>query len=504
MVKAAAGGGGRGMRIVQRQDELTDGLALARSEAENAFGSGELILEKAVITPRHVEVQVFADAHCTTLHLGERDCSVQRRHQKVLEEAPCPVMTPQLRKDMTDAAIAAAEAVEYRGAGTVEFLLAPDGAFYFLEMNTRLQVEHPVTEAITGLDLVELQILVAQGLPLPLTQDDVQLSGHAIEARLYAEDPSADFMPATGPIALWDTPTGTGLRTDSGIETGGEVSPFYDSMLAKVVGIGATRDIARQRLIAGLRDTALLGLTTNRSFLIDALAQPGFADGSATTAFIAETYPDGVPAEAASPADFAIIAALLHRQTRDRLFARSTLVSDEMLDWHSVATVPNYVTLSFGDDTHTVAVSPNGAAYDVACADQSFAIAIMSQDVTTAVITVDGRRESLHFAQWDETHIGLRRGARDLAFAVFDPLATSDTDAGGSRIVAPMPGVVISIDVAAGDSIQKGQTLAVLEAMKMQHQITAQRDGTVETVTVQAGDQLTIGALMIALEEDNT
>ncbi|MEL6828473.1 MAG: ATP-grasp domain-containing protein, partial [Pseudomonadota bacterium] len=233
MVKAAAGGGGRGMRLVHDQAEVPNAIKLARSEAENAFGNGELILEKAIIKPRHVELQVFADSHGNTIYLGERDCSVQRRHQKVIEEAPCPVMTPELRAEMGAAAVEAARAVDYRGAGTVEFLLDPSGEFYFLEMNTRLQVEHPVTEEISGLDLVALQLKVAQGDSLGLTQDDVTLTGHAMEVRLYAEDPADDFLPSTGHVDLWH-PSDI-ARVDDGIATGGEVSPFYDSMVAKII-----------------------------------------------------------------------------------------------------------------------------------------------------------------------------------------------------------------------------------------------------------------------------
>ncbi|MGD8417977.1 MAG: biotin carboxylase N-terminal domain-containing protein, partial [Pseudomonadales bacterium] len=244
MVKAAAGGGGRGMRLVRTPADLPDALRLARSEAENAFGSGSLILEKAIVRPRHVEIQVFADEHGHVIHLGERDCSVQRRHQKVVEEAPCPVMTPELRAAMGSAAVEAALAVDYRGAGTVEFLLDEAGEFYFLEMNTRLQVEHPVTELVTGLDLVALQLAVAEGRPLGIDQDDVALSGHAIEVRLYAEDPAQDFLPATGPIHRWH-PTEM-LRVDAGIASGGEVSPFYDAMVAKLIAHGESRDAARR------------------------------------------------------------------------------------------------------------------------------------------------------------------------------------------------------------------------------------------------------------------
>ena len=293
MVKAAAGGGGRGMRLVHKAGELANAIKLARAEARAAFGNGDLILEKAIIRPRHVEVQVFGDSHGTIVHLGERDCSVQRRHQKVVEEAPCPVMTEALRDAMGTAAVAAARSIDYRGAGTVEFLLDESGKFYFLEMNTRLQVEHPVTELITGLDLVALQLQVAQGEPLGLTQDDVTLSGHAIEVRLYTEDPDQDFLPTSGPVDLWSPPQGTGIRVDSGICSGQQISPFYDPMVAKIIASGPTREIARLRLIEALQETVLFGTRHNRDFLVACLEKECFADGQATTAFIAEEFADG-------------------------------------------------------------------------------------------------------------------------------------------------------------------------------------------------------------------
>ncbi len=286
MVKAAAGGGGRGMRLVEQDGDLLDAIRMARTEAASAFGSGELILEKAVTDARHVEIQVFADNHGNVIHLGERDCSVQRRHQKVIEEAPSLAVNADLRARMGAAAVAAARTIGYRGAGTVEFLLGSDGAFYFLEMNTRLQVEHPVTEAITGLDLVEWQLRVARGEALPLEQDQVQLEGHAIEVRLYAEDAYADFLPQTGQIDVWRPASGPGVRTDHGMKDGLAISPFYDPMIAKVIAHGATREEARRRLIKALRDTVVLGPTTNRHFLIRLLEHPEFAAGKTTTAFL--------------------------------------------------------------------------------------------------------------------------------------------------------------------------------------------------------------------------
>jgi len=291
MVKAAAGGGGRGMRLVAKPEKLQKALASARSEAERAFGSGELILEKAILEPRHIEIQVFADNHGNVVHMGERDCSIQRRHQKVIEEAPSPAVSPELRAEMGATAVAATKQIRYSGAGTFEFLLDVDGNYYFLEMNTRLQVEHPVTECITGLDLVEWQLRVAAGEPLPLMQDEIIFKGHAIEARLYAEDPYKGFLPKPGILTKWRASEGPGTRTDHGLADGYEVTPYYDAMIAKVVGYGATREIASQNLQAALDQTATKGLTTNRQFLISCLSHAAFSDGEVTTAFIDTYFP---------------------------------------------------------------------------------------------------------------------------------------------------------------------------------------------------------------------
>ncbi len=332
MLKAAAGGGGRGMRLVDDVTQLAASMALAKSEAENAFGSGELIIEKAVLQPRHVEIQVFGDGHGNVIHLGERDCSVQRRHQKVVEESPCPVMTEELRAAMGAAAVEAARAVNYVGAGTVEFLLDQSGDFYFLEMNTRLQVEHPVTEMVTGLDLVEWQLRVARGEPLPATQDDITLTGHAIEVRLYAEEPEQGFLPSTGPIHLFSLPEGEGLRVDAGVESGDAVSPFYDAMVAKVIGYGDTREDARRRLLTGLEEGALLGLGNNRDFLIDVLDRPAFVAGEATTAFIAENYGDHFSREETPSSVVAAAAVIQHLLALGRCAQAAPTVSPELFD----------------------------------------------------------------------------------------------------------------------------------------------------------------------------
>ncbi|MBK6512496.1 MAG: acetyl-CoA carboxylase biotin carboxylase subunit [Haliea sp.] len=399
MVKAAAGGGGRGMRLVHKADELANAIKLARAEATSAFGNGDLILEKAIIRPRHVEVQVFGDSHGNIVHLGERDCSVQRRHQKVVEEAPCPVMTDALREAMGAAAVTAAQSINYRGAGTVEFLLDEQGKFYFLEMNTRLQVEHPVTELITGLDLVALQLQVAQGEPLGFTQGDVTLTGHAIEVRLYTEDPSQDFLPTSGPVDLWSPPSGTGIRVDSGICSGQQISPFYDPMVAKIIGSGPTRDIARLRLIEALKETVLFGPRHNRDFLVACLQKPCFAAGQATTAFIAEEFAEGEIADAQPEfADSAVAAvvelALEHRE----LHNSSVIVAPELRDWASASPLVSRKRYQHGEQVHDLAITPLGRArYRVFDASHSVVVELLSMADSTAHVAIDETKHVVRY-----------------------------------------------------------------------------------------------------------
>ncbi|MEC9344688.1 MAG: acetyl-CoA carboxylase biotin carboxylase subunit [Pseudomonadota bacterium] len=503
MVKAAAGGGGRGMRLVHKSADLVNALATARSEAQNAFGSGELILEKAVVQPRHVEIQVFADAHGTVVHLGERDCSVQRRHQKVVEEAPCPVMTPDLRAAMGAAAVEAARAIGYRGAGTVEFLLDVSGEFYFLEMNTRLQVEHPVTELVTGLDLVALQLRVAEGRPLGFGQDDVTLTGHAIEVRLYAEDPATGFLPATGPVEMWEPATGPGVRIDAGIATGLDVSPFYDPMLAKVIAYGADREEARQRLIGALKRTHLFGTVTNKRFLIDVLSRDAFAEGKATTAFIAEQFTDADLAAAALPlARAAMAAVLLVEAEQDRALGRSLGMNAELLGWTNGEGLATRVVFEAGEARHDMFVHPAGqGSYRVATGSDELSVAVLSKDGIHARLTVDGRRHQVafHSAAPGYVHIeedGVAHALRNaVSFA-----AAAEAAAGGGRVTAPMPGLVREVLVEAGQTVATGARLLVLEAMKMQHEILAGIDGTVTEVLASAGKQVAAGDLLVEIE----
>ena len=493
MVKAAAGGGGRGMRLVDTPEDLPNALAAARSEAENAFGSGNLILERAIDRPRHVEIQVVADSHGNTIHLGERDCSVQRRHQKVIEEAPCPVMTGDLRDAMGAAAVEAARSIGYCGAGTVEFLLDTDGGFYFLEMNTRLQVEHPVTEAITGLDLVALQIRVAEGRLLGLAQEDFRPSGHAIEARLYAEDAAQDFLPAAGDIALWQPAAGEGVRIDSGVESGQAVSPFYDPMIAKVIAHGETRDIARRRLIRALAETVSFGLTTNRRFLIDCLERDAFAEGDATTAFIEEQFGDS---DLAAPdAEFAVAAAaavLKYLADRDEAHRTSLNVSPELLDWASAGALERRCRLTAGDADFDLSVSPAGRDYTVRGGDEAASVRVVSVGEGRADLAIDGvRRHFQYHAAGDTLFLG--EAGRDYRFEAGRSAAASQEDGGGGRVVAPMHGKILEVAVDPGDTVNRGDRLMVIEAMKMQHDIVAPAAGAVAEILQRAGVQVAAG-----------
>ena len=508
MVKAAAGGGGRGMRLVHDQADLANAIKLARAEAEGAFGSGELILEKAIIKPRHVEIQVFADTFGNTVHLGERDCSVQRRHQKVIEEAPCPIMTPELREKMGQSAIDAAKSVNYRGAGTVEFLLDDSGFFYFLEMNTRLQVEHPVTELITGLDLVELQISVAQGEPLDLSQDDISLEGHAIEVRLYTEDPSQDFLPASGPVDLWAPASGVGVRIDDGISTGQAISPFYDPMVAKVIGYGPTREAARLRLIGALKETVLFGTPSNKDFLIQCLDKQSFIDGAATTAFIGEEFSAAdLDAAPVSFLDSAVAATLDLWLENKAHFQRSILVSCELKNWTIASAMVSRKQYQFGDITHDLSISPINSSADTyhvtdTAAKLGAVIQVISMQDNKAVVLFDGVKLVAQFMQPQRGQIYCSiqgRGAFFKDLIILDGVV--DDAEGGGRVIAPMHGLLLEVMVSPGDKVVKGQTLAVLEAMKMHYEILAEVDGTVEEVSAVAGSQVAVDDVLIEIKE---
>jgi geranyl-CoA carboxylase alpha subunit len=492
MVKAAAGGGGKGMRLVTEFGDLPEALALARSEAQSAFGSDMLILERAVQNARHVEVQIFADTMGHTIHLGERDCSVQRRHQKVIEEAPAPGMTQSLRTRMGNAAIAAAKSVGYVGAGTVEFLLDENGEdFYFLEMNTRLQVEHPVTEMVTGLDLVALQIAVAQGAALPVSQEDVTLTGHAIEVRIYAEDPTDDFLPSIGKIHTFEADNC--IRVDTGVQSGDAVSPYYDPMLAKFIAHGDTRDDALSKLSGALDNSAILGVTTNLSFLRNLLDQTEIKNGTATTTFLDYTHHNGPTKTPLTPQTISLAAALMLRSENDMAQAQSLLPDTSLMGFSSDGGLPIPLDLCMNSDTYPLSVTGAGTP----------TLTVTGDGFTHTITTdqrIDGLRSQAHYASDGASGLYLQTAGRHLHVTRAQPWANIDTTTSGA-LTAPMPGLLAALHVAAGDTVTKGETLAVLEAMKMQHQLTAPADGTVAKLHVDAGQQLAKGALILTMED---
>jgi len=490
MIKASAGGGGRGMRVVTEPQQIAAQLKSARQEAKSSFGNDELILERAVINPRHVEIQVFGDHHGNVIHLGERDCSVQRRHQKVVEEAPSPVVDEDLRRRMGEAAVNAAKACDYVGAGTVEFLLGADGEFYFLEMNTRLQVEHPVTELVTGQDLVAWQLRVAAGEPLPLTQEQVRLTGHAMEVRLYAEDPAQGYLPQTGPVLSWRPASGEGVRIDHGLVDGAEVGSHYDPMLAKIIAFGASRDEARRRLIRAVEDTVLMGLDDNRRFLAAILRHPEFAAGDATTAFIDGPFADdpGLRAADTPEALWALAALLL-----TRIGAGDAAGRAGYRNWHSSGVGAQPLVLAQGDRERTLYLTPDGIH-----GGPDLTLDAVHDD-GTLIATLDGVRRRYHWLYRDG-RVWLQDGGLRACFEERTHRASGGEQGPGSgQLKAPMDGAVIEVSAAAGDTVKRGQTLAVLEAMKMEHALKADCDGTVDTVTVSAGDQVKRQQLLITV-----
>jgi len=495
MIKAAAGGGGKGMRLAADKLRLLDDLRAARSEAEKAFGAGELILEKAIAAPRHVEMQIFADAHGNIIHLGERECSIQRRHQKVIEEAPCPALTEELRRAMGDAAVAAARAIGYVGAGTVEFLLAPGGRFYFLEMNTRLQVEHPVTEMVTGLDLVEWQFRVAAREHLPLAQEDVTVRGHAIEARLYAEDAHADFLPQAGTVLAWEPPERPGVRVDHALTAGLAVSPFYDPLLAKVSADGTSREETRRRLIAALEDTLMLGIETNRRFLVDCLAHKAFAAGDISTAFIDTHFPAARRARPVPDGRMRALAAVLIVRHGENLTGHS------LSGWRSAGATPVPVLLACGAEKTPLEVTRATDETDRVTGAGCHDVEIVALEGTRVRFLADGLEQTARFV-WQRDVLHLSLDGVTAAFADMQ-LAPSETaeKAGAGAAAAPMSGIISALRVKAGDAVRKGQCLVILEAMKMEHEIVAPRDGTVTAVLVAIGEQVPARKVLLELKD---
>lgn len=511
LIKASAGGGGKGMRVVEREAEFSAALASAKREAAAAFGDDRVLVEKYLRQPRHIEMQVMADRHGNVLHLFERDCSLQRRHQKVIEEAPAPGLTAEQRRVMGEAAVAAARAVGYEGAGTVEFI-AEGERFYFMEMNTRLQVEHPVTEMITGLDLVEWQLRVAAGERLPWRQETLQPRGHAIEARVYAEDPVRDFLPATGRLTRLRAPREDEIhvRVDTGVREGDEVGIHYDPMIAKLVVWDESRDAALRRLRAALAAYEIAGVTTNLGFLARIAAHPAFATGEIDTDFIARHRPALVP-PASPPSDEivagAALALLVEQEEESR--AEASRSGDPWSPWHQRngwrLNGDTYQDLRFEDGSgeRSVRVHYRRGAYELEIGGRRLsARAERSRDGRLAV-ELGGARSRLAAVRHGR-EITILANGESWRLVHLDPLAPElEEDASAGRLTAPMPGRVLEVLVAVGARVARGQPLVVLEAMKMEHTIAAPADGVVARVAYAAGDLVEEGATLIAFEEGN-
>lgn len=490
LLKATAGGGGKGMKVVERVEDLADALASAQREAASSFGDSRMLVEKYLLKPRHVEIQVFADQHGHCLYLNERDCSIQRRHQKVVEEAPAPGLSQQLRRAMGEAAVKAAQSIGYVGAGTVEFLLDARGEFFFMEMNTRLQVEHPVTEAITGLDLVEWQLRVAQGQALPMTQEQVPLMGHAIEVRLYAEDPDNEFLPATGTLALYrESSPGAGRRVDSGVAQGDSISPFYDPMLGKLIAWGEDREQARLRLLAMLDEFVVGGVKTNLPFLRRIVVHPAFAAAELDTDFIPRHQAQLLPPPTPLSEEFWQVAAAAFSQSEPARMRQD----DAHSPWSSMQ------GLRFG--------MASEVDLHLACDGQEQVIKLY--DDSAASFQLIGDQLLIERNGVRQQHLALRRDdtlflkwAGDLhAIKRFDPITAADAShvpQGG--LTAPMNGSIVRVLIEVGQSVEAGTLLVVLEAMKMEHSIRADKAGVVTAVQCSEGEMVSEGAVLVEIE----
>ena len=497
MVKATAGGGGRGMRLVAGGEEFASAITSAMAEAQAAFGDSRVLIERALLAPRHVEVQIFADQHGNLLALGERDCSVQRRHQKLIEEAPSPAVTPALRRRMGEVAVRVAREVGYEGAGTVEFLLDDAGAFWFMEMNTRLQVEHPVTEALLDVDLVEWQLRVASGERLPLSQEEVwnrfEAGGHAIEVRLCAEDPVQDFLPQSGHLLRWAA--GRGVRCDDALADGAQVSPYYDSMLAKLIAHAPSRDAAAQQLAAALRRTVCLGVATNRAFLALALRHPAFRAGHTSTAFIPAHFPDAASRAEGAPSWLEALAAAATVLLPDRALptlwtgwtSSGVLITDALLETNrnvrrwALSGTSSRLDCRSGAVEHRV----EGLALDA----HGVVHARVDGSVRSAVLAREGTR-------WCWLCEGVELEVRDLRLA----RRPSQAAAAQHAVHAPMHGRITQVLATAGLSVEAGALLLVMEAMKMEHRLHAPRAGIVKAVAAREGEQVAARQLLVELE----
>ena len=496
MIKAAAGGGGRGMRLVNNITELQKNCEIARSEAENAFGSSEIIFEKAIIDPRHVEIQIMADNFGNVISLGERDCSVQRRHQKIIEESPSPAVDDDLRKNMGEVACAAAKEINYSGAGTVEFLLDENKNFYFLEMNTRLQVEHPVTELVTDLDLVEMQLKVADGQALGVTQEDIELHGHAMEVRLYAEDPSNNFMPSTGKIEVWSPDSSSDTRYDNGIVEGQTISPFYDPMIAKVISKGKDREEAITKLRQSLLKTALFGIKNNRDFLISILSSAAFKSSEVNTSFLENNKFDA-SAVSLKEVEKAIIGAVIFIDLEAQENRMVSLgLEPELKGWSNIKNLKYPLTLKVAEEVISIELAFKGlTSFDVLNSGTVYKVAYKND-----IIMIDGNEYPVFFSEVKNNTLFINISEFSFkAERVTSSLISHEIEDQGN-VLAPMHGVIKEIFVSNGDKVEKGQIIFILEAMKMQHEVSATGTGLVSEVNVNEGDQVEAEQQLLNIE----
>src|SRR5215510_9599751 len=503
LIKASAGGGGKGMRVVRAESAIDGAIEAARREAEKAFGDGSLLVEKYIEGARHVEIQILGDARGNLVHLFERDCSLQRRHQKIVEESPSPAVNEELRRKMGAAAVNIGRAIGYANAGTVEFILGPSGEFYFIEVNTRLQVEHPVTEMITGLDLVRLQIEIAEGRPLPFGQGDLKAEGHAIEARLYAEDPANDFLPTTGKILDLQLPELEGLRIDSGIESGMEVGIHYDPMLAKLVARGEDRDAAIRKLVYALRQMSIQGLRTNRDFLIRLLDHPNFRRGGAHTGFIAEHLNELIADDDPRIDRESLIAAALYLQNQWR--ASNGLLAELPSSYRNNPYRDPSIKFQIGAGDVEVAWSRTGAgAYRARVFDSTVTALVLSstsEGLSGVIrIEIDGVQRAFEIIEaGNELFVHSSLGSRVIKRPPRHPAPQAASEQASAN--SPMPGKVLKILVETGQKVSAGDPLIILEAMKMEHTMRAIAPGVVEAVLVSDGEVVGPGQLLVQITE---
>lgn len=503
LLKASAGGGGKGMRIVRAKEELDKAINEAKSEAINSFGDDTLLIEKYFDTSRHVEFQIFGDKHGNAVHLFERECSIQRRYQKVVEESPSPFITEETRQKMGDAAILAAKAINYDNAGTVEFIVAPDQSFYFLEVNTRLQVEHPVTEEVVGLDLVRLQIQVAEGSPIPFKQEEIKQTNHAIEVRLYAEDPANNFMPANGKILTWHAPQMDGLRYDTGIESGSEISTFYDPMIAKVIAKGNNRQEAILKLLAALKEMVVTGFTTNKNFLIAILLNEDFQKGDFDTHFLDKKFKYEGEKYPQETLDILTAALQMHR-FKGRTNNTSSYASEVPAGWRNNPYRPQKEKYSFGGFEFPVEYTNRKGDITVSFAEKTFEVKSVKSEKNDPVFTtyeVNGIRRKFHFSQNGNQYFVHSPSLGQIVLSSVNPFPTTSEEEVKGGYAAPMPGEITKVLIKAGDKIKSGDALIKMISMKMETTIEAHEDAEVEEVFVTEKQFVEAGTLLIKMKE---